>query len=122
MLFRLLVVCLSLVLSTYSFAQQTSIVKGSVVDSISFKPLSGVTILGENTYAVTDDSGTFQLKSPKNSTVFEVSHLGYASTKFKLNTNQSTPLVIKLKPSSTSLDEVSVQGKKPLEKYLASAR
>ena len=111
MLFRLLVVCLSLVLSTYSFAQQTSIVKGSVVDSSSLKPLSGVTILGENTYAVTDDSGAFQLKSPKNSTVFEVSHLGYASTKFKLNTNQSTPLVIKLKPSSTSLDEVSVQGK-----------
>ncbi|MEC8884216.1 MAG: TonB-dependent receptor plug domain-containing protein, partial [Bacteroidota bacterium] len=111
MLFRLLVVCLSLVLSTYSFAQQTSVIKGSVVDSVSLKPLSGVTILGKNTYAVTDDSGSFQLKSPKNSTVFEVSHLGYASAKFTLSANQSTPLVIKLKPSSTSLDEVSVQGK-----------
>ena len=43
--------------------------------------------------------------------VFEVSHLGYSSAKFTLNANQSTPLVIKLKPSSTSLDEVSVQGK-----------
>ena len=122
MLFRLLVLCTGLGLGTYSFAQQTSMIQGSVVDSISLKPLSGVTILGTDSYAVTNALGEFQLKSPKNSQVFEVSHLGYASAKFILDSNQSAPLVIKLKPSSTALDEVSVQGKtyKRLEKESAT--
>jgi len=111
MLFRLLVLCTGLGLGTYSFAQQTSMIQGSVVDSISLKPLSGVTILGTDSYAVTNALGEFQLKSPKKSLVFKVSHLGYASAKFTLDSNQSAPLVIKLKPSSTALDEVSVQGK-----------
>ena len=97
-------------------------IQGSVVDSISLKPLSGVTILGTDSYTVTNALGEFQLKSPKNFQVFEVSHLGYASAKFILDSNQSAPLVIKLKPSSTALDEVSVQGKtyKRLEKESAT--
>ncbi|RXG12176.1 iron complex outermembrane receptor protein [Leeuwenhoekiella aestuarii] len=111
MVIRLLMLSLVLNLSVCAIAQQTSIIEGSVVDSVSLKPLSGVTILGTDSYAVTNDLGEFQLKLPEKSQVFEVSHLGYASAKFTLIASRNAPLVIKLKPSSTALDEVSVNGK-----------
>lgn len=111
MIIRLLVIWLSLGLTSYSFAQQTQIIEGSVVDSITSKPLSGVSILGKKVYAITDDIGHFKLKTRDTSEVFEVSHLGYDSVKFIANTSQKNQFVIKLKPASTALDEVSVHSK-----------
>ena len=91
------------------------------MDSITLKPLAGVTILGKNSYAVTDDSGAFTLKITSESETVEISHLGYTSTKYSVNLDQEIPLQIKLKPSSTALDEVSVHGKTQSRKAKESA-
>nr|WP_209401629.1 TonB-dependent receptor [Pseudozobellia sp. WGM2] len=85
-------------------------VRGVVVDSLTLNPLSGVTILGEKGYAISDRNGQFNLQIKKTQ-VFQVSHIGYARFKVRVPHTQSTTLFIKLKPSSTELDEVSVHGK-----------
>ena len=109
--FKLLAIGLFLWFNTFCYAQQSLFIQGTVVDSITLKPLDGVTILGENTYTVTNASGEFTLKTTRYKEVVEVYHLGYASAKYTLKANRNTPLIIKLKPRSTSLDEVSIYGK-----------
>lgn len=108
--------------SSYSYTQQISYFEGSVIDSITLKPISGVTILGENVYAVTNDSGYFKIEKPKLSSEVEVSHLGYLPVKFTINEQQNELLQIKLKTASTALDEVSVHSKsaKRVEKETAT--
>lgn len=111
MIIRLLIMGLFLLFSSYSYTQQSSYFEGFVIDSITLKPISGVTILGENVYAVTNDSGYFKIKKTKLASEVEVSHLGYLPVKFTIDKNQNSPLKIKLKTISTSLDEVSVHSK-----------
>ena len=97
--------------SSYSYTQQISYFEGSVIDSKTLKPISGVTILGENVYAVTNDSGYFKIKKSRLSSEVEVSHLGYLPVKFMIDEQQNGLLQIKLKTASTALDEVSVHSK-----------
>lgn len=111
MTIRLLVLWLSFGLSTYAYAQQPTIIEGAVVDSTTLRPLSGVNIIGENTYAITDKNGNFSIKTTHRSQMIKVSHVGYASAEFDLENIREEPFILKLKPSITSLEEVFVLGK-----------
>ncbi|RXG29862.1 iron complex outermembrane recepter protein [Leeuwenhoekiella marinoflava DSM 3653] len=106
-----LLIGLSLMLGTKVYAQHTQHIKGNVIDASTLRPLAGVTLVGHNAYAVSDETGAFVLKTVGDSAVFKVSHLGYETLEFKPHATTASPVLLKLKSSSTALATVSVSGK-----------
>ncbi|GAA4305228.1 SusC/RagA family TonB-linked outer membrane protein [Compostibacter hankyongensis] len=90
-------------------------VQGTVVDSITHKPLSGVTIrvAGTTSGTATDADGKFSLSVSGNATL-EVSYLGYRQKTVAIN--GKTTLTIALASSATGLDQVVVVGYGTLDK------
>lgn len=97
----------SIGLSSIAIAQQETTIAGVVKDAQSGDLLSGVTVEGGNTTAVTSETGTFsvRLRLPAK-LVF--SSVGYTS--FTLDVTNTESLQIVLSPISQSLGEVVVVG------------
>lgn len=96
--------CLSL------HAQETVIIKGSVVDFLSSKPISKTNIrvkgaLGES--AESTESGTFELKVPSAYAVLIISYPGYQRKEFPLNGNKEVK--ISLAPEKLDIGESMVR-------------
>ncbi|MEL6670621.1 MAG: TonB-dependent receptor [Bacteroidota bacterium] len=89
-------------------AQQID-VKGRVLDEDGQAPLIGATVAvdGTNQGALTNEEGAFQLKASLNSTLV-ISYFGYETSRIVLT--NADPLVIRLQPGVSSLDEVVVIG------------
>ncbi|MBY0482526.1 MAG: TonB-dependent receptor plug domain-containing protein [Chitinophagaceae bacterium] len=115
------------------FAQQTSIVTGTVINEKS-ETMQGVAVQVSNTatkehYAITtDDKGVFVFKKLilGNTYNFSVTHIGYETAvikKYLVKQNENNSLLIKLKSVSSSLNEVVVTalGIKREEKSLGYA-
>lgn len=89
---------------------QTNTVKGTVTDAGNGEPLIGATItLGSGqAAAVTDIDGNFTLGVPVGVRQITVSYIGYTPKTVRLDSK--SPLIIKLEPEASSLNEVVVVG------------
>ena len=112
-----------LVVSTNVYAGQTQTpqersvhltkpISGTITDSKSGEPLSGVSVIikGTGQGTGTDANGKFSLNVPENGAVLEVSYTGYGVQEFVV-TAKTTTLSVKLTRGNVSnLDEVVVVG------------
>jgi hypothetical protein len=108
-----------LLTSFVSFSQQLTKIKGKVVDvktneSIAF---ANVVILGTKQGVQTDMNGNFYLQTSESSITLKVSFVGYLPETRKIETvvGKVTTQNFRLKAQSTSLQEVTVTGKR--ERY-----
>lgn len=84
-------------------------VTGKVTDSVTGKPLAGVTIQvkGNTMGTVTDANGNFSLEVPEDA-VLEISYLGYTTKEIPVNGKSS--INISLAPVTTGLNQLVVIG------------
>ncbi len=99
-------------------AQVLTSVAGTVLDSISEKPLPFVSVRfeGSKTGTITDENGKFRLKSNKDYNKVVFSALNYASKKIMLTSGKNNDETIcMLAPKGYTLNELVVKSKK--DKY-----
>ena len=114
---RLLVSLVLCVAALLSAAQNTTIVRGVVLDSISNEPLPNVSVmLGETGMGtMTDTNGSFEIKSQSDFSQVTFSILGYKSQSAHIKSGRNNKLHIALSPMYIPLEEVLVEPSK--EKY-----
>ena len=114
---RLLVSLVLCVAALLSAAQNTTIVRGVVLDSISNEPLPNVSVmLGETGMGtMTDTNGSFEIKSQSDFSQVTFSTLGYKSQSANIKSGRNNKLHIALSPMYIPLEEVLVEPSK--EKY-----
>jgi len=99
-------------------------IRGTVIDSLSGKPLSDVTLLLSNSKygAVTNESGIYELqKVISGNYIINVSRLGYASRSIPVSVIQSQlALDFKLNPTSIELKEVVVSSRTAHDQQIIS--
>ena len=89
---------------------QSTMLKGLVTDSITGEglPFASLIYKGTTTGTSTDMEGKFSLSLPSERRMLEISYLGYESKRIPINNNHSEYLHVRLKPASTTLQEVTV--------------
>lgn len=89
------------------FEQQTSKIKGTIVDSKTGEPIIGasVKVKGTKLATITDVDGNFELNAPEGAPLL-VSYVGYKNEEFKA----SNGMKIQIHEDSESLEEVVVVG------------
>ena len=120
----LLILCFGLFTST-AFAQNTSFIRGKLVDSLTAEPLlyASIQITAKQSNQVvkgslSDDKGIFRFDALKKETyLIRVEYLGYKSKIIEINldnSNQTLDLgAIGLIPLSQLLESVTIAGQKP---------
>lgn len=100
-----------------AWAQQTTTIRGVVLDSLTHEPLSHVSVLltGTNIGASTDVDGRFTITTQSDSTHVRFSLLGYKVVDKEVRLGRNNRVKILLPPTSIPLDEVLVRPRK--EKY-----
>jgi len=102
-------------ISSFSFSQ--NIISGVVVnnnnETLSY---ANVTAYNENetkliAYAISDESGKYNLELENNLYLFKVSYLGYKSFSVKKNITEDNIINFKLTEDATSLDEIIIKSK-----------
>lgn len=92
--------------------------RGVVIDSKTSKPIAkaSIALLDTNIATITNNEGEFLLKIPidTKSNQVVISHLGYFDMTLSLDYFISEHLEIKLAPSITELDTISISPKDPL--------
>jgi iron complex outermembrane receptor protein len=109
-MFKSICVAAILLLSARAYAQEFSI-SGSVRDAKSNQPLSGATVLVEESDqgTVTDEAGRFQLsKLPAGRYVLQVKFIGYGEKEEAVNVSQDLDLAIALNETFQLTEEVVV--------------
>lgn len=98
---------LTLMCTTLSFAQQKTLVTGTVTDASGI-PLPAVTVLetGTQNAVSSDDNGKFTIQVAAGQTI-EISYIGFETQKVTVSANMQ-PLAIKLAESATQLDAVEL--------------
>lgn len=91
------------------YAQQSSVVQGTVIDE-SGLPMIGVTVTvrGTTTATITDLDGNYNIKVPDSKTILQFSFLGFVQQNITVG-NQST-INLTMKEDLQNLDEVVVVG------------
>ncbi len=105
---------LLLILLSFRLEAQPSLLRGTVVDSLTATPLGNVHVfLARTTVGTTTDaSGHFSLSLPTGaSATLYISHIGYAPRRFSLN-REALPDTIRLHPRMVMLPTVTVRDKK----------
>lgn len=103
---------------TTIFSQQRIVYKGTVKDATTQESIPFATIaLYTNNKLVdgvsTNDDGQFEIKTRKNITHFEISFIGYRTSKINITEIQNPQSVrISLQPVSQELDEVVIQAER----------
>ena len=89
------------------FEQQTSKIKGTIVDSKTGEPIIGasVKVKGTKHATITDVDGNFELNAPEGASLL-VSYVGYKNEEFEAHNGMK----IEIHEDSESLDEVVVVG------------
>ncbi|OKL41951.1 TonB-dependent receptor [Pontibacter flavimaris] len=119
-----LMLCESLLLPAYTFAQTNSFtVRGTVRDARTGEAIAGAAVLaaGTTTGTTTDANGAFALYLPAGSKTLVISYLGYERAIVRIsggNTKLNVPLV----RSSVQLSEVGVVGQKPVHDNIRSVQ
>jgi TonB-linked SusC/RagA family outer membrane protein len=100
-------------MATTAIAQERTIT-GAIVDQSTGQPLSGVTVMikgDPKSAVVTDNTGTFSLRSANAKATLQFSYVGYEASEFRANAGTgASPIRIALKKADKSLDEVVVVG------------
>jgi outer membrane receptor protein involved in Fe transport len=119
---RIVLLTLAFSQGHFLFAQGT--IRGSVIDSLSGRPLSGVAVtLTVSKYgAVTNETGVYEIKNIiAGNYVLEVSHLGYQSKLINVSVSGNLmSLDFRLSPKSIDLKEVVVSSKTAHDQQLIS--
>ena len=95
---------------------QERTITGAIVDQSTGQPLSGVTVMikgDPKSAVVTDNTGTFTLRTAVAKATLQFTYVGYESLEFRSSVNAaaaSSPIRIGLKKTDKSLDEVVVVG------------
>lgn len=117
----LILVFLLFIQSAMSWSQTTTaIIKGSVKDKKDGTELIGVSVMikGTSMGAATDYNGEFIIKNVKPGEYnIEVSYIGYSKsllTGIKVKAGETKVLQVQLIPSSFTVEDVVIVGKKPL--------
>lgn len=100
--------CFTLIFGlAYTAYAQDRVIEGKVIDSAGTSPLPGVTvrIAGTKTGTATDVNGSFRLTVAANARELIVSSINYATKTVPIT---ASPLLIRLAPSSQSLEGVEV--------------
>lgn len=108
-----------LFISFYSFAQNTQIVRGRIIDKISQYPLVGASIIVLNTDpvigAIADIDGYYELKEvPVGRQSFKIQAIGYgetARTNLLVSSGKELVINISLEEQVLTMDEVVIQHK-----------
>ncbi len=103
--------------ATVTAQQKATVVKGLVRDSITREPLpyASVFFVGSNQGAMTKEDGTFSATVSENFLNLRVSIIGYSEKTLYVNKGVENHIVIDLKPSDYTLNEVVITPTK--EKY-----
>ena len=110
-----LILILSVTFMMSAYSQKSNRVSGRVIDKLSGETLIGATIqiLNSSTGTITDAYGGFRLSDINEQEIeIYVSYIGYASSTISCDFSKknSINLSVRLDPSITELDEVSVTG------------
>ena len=99
-----------------SHAQHITI-QGTVTDSITNEklPYASLMVRGTTLGTATDMNGYFKLTLPNHIQTLEISYLGYDTQQISISSQTNKPMVIRLKPSGITLQEVTIKPNK--EKY-----
>jgi TonB-dependent starch-binding outer membrane protein SusC len=98
-----------LIISKSISAQTLIKISGRVVEQDTGSPLAGVTIMGSNkNEAITNSDGGFTLMIQSFSDTIAVSHVGYTTASIPAGNFSGTPLLIRLKKATETLNEVVV--------------
>src|SRR5690606_4476427 len=97
-----------LILCTLKVVNAQSVLNGVVVDDITNKPISGVSvsIKGSEVTTQTDSQGHFKLQYEKE-TILTFRHLGYKNLEIGVK-DITEPQIFRLEPAETLLNEVLV--------------
>lgn len=116
---RLCSLILLLMTATILWAQNTTIVRGEVVDSLTNLPLENVSVVmvGTDRGANTDAQGNYYISSQSRFTHVRFSHLGYKTVEIPIRSGRNNKLDVLMMPDYISLEEVLVRPGK--EKYSA---
>ncbi len=108
-----------------SWAQGTTVLRGTVIDATDNSPLIGATILieGSSHGAITDDKGAFSLSGLKRGFVnkIEISYLGYKTVSLEYTPSKAVNSYgshIGMTPESINAGEVVVKGRAPIAKQM----
>lgn len=108
----LLALFLSIGLQQTALAQAISTVTGQVLDDLGEGiPGVSVQVKGTHTGAITDVDGNFSLQLPEGHDVLVIKSSGFESQEVKVS-NTGQALSIKMKPTKSSIGEISVYGQK----------
>lgn len=117
-----LVVTLVLLLTSVQFCFSQSTIKGIVKDSLDASVVFANVVLKDTTgkiitYAITENNGSFLLKTDKEGSFFlQISSLSYQTKRIDIDVIASNDysFEVLLKPEFLILDEVVVQGSRPI--------
>ncbi|MFB9053836.1 TonB-dependent receptor domain-containing protein [Formosa undariae] len=103
-----------------AFAQESFLIKGTVLNANTLHPIEGASISGNHLFAVTSSTGDFTLeKVKKGDYTLTITSMGYATKVRMLHVNtELKDLIVYLEESTTSLDEVEVRGKSKKRKVM----
>jgi TonB-linked SusC/RagA family outer membrane protein len=89
-------------------AQDSIVLRGTVIASITGEPIEGCTVTLQETkeVAVTNGQGTFHLKTIVSKGILSVSRVSYEGTAIAFE--GTAPLLVRLEPKDESLEEVTV--------------
>ncbi|MCX6272960.1 MAG: TonB-dependent receptor plug domain-containing protein [Bacteroidetes bacterium] len=100
--------CLLIISGIAAYSQQ-QLLKGSIADAVTGKPLSGAVIVAAGQTAQSGSDGNFEILSPgQNSFTLTVSLDGYEVKQITLKLPLSGPVKIDLKPSSGSGESAGI--------------
>lgn len=113
----LLSILLPIAKTTAQHNISTTSVTGVVRDSVTKEPLPFVAILlkGSDQGILTDDQGTFSIKTTTNFICLRVSVMGYKEKEVYVSKGRENQIDIKLAPTGVALKEVTIKPKR--EKY-----
>ncbi|MEZ4970591.1 MAG: TonB-dependent receptor [Flavobacteriaceae bacterium] len=113
MFYKILSAGLCFSLCSFAFAQESFVVKGSVINASILKPIEGANIIGKGLFAISSSNGEFTIKNVlEGSHTFIISHIGHSSKTVTVRVGPEMEEVkVSLVESTTDLEEVEVYGK-----------
>jgi hypothetical protein len=117
---------LCIILLSFFLKAQAQNLQGKVIDEVTGNgiPFVSIGILGTNSATVSNENGDFVLKVTAYPTKLRVSHVSYLLAEMTLTSAQEK-LIVKLKPASISLSEVTIdpyKGQKIVREALEKAK
>ena len=116
---KTLLTIISLFISVFIYAQDSTTVSGTIRDEQK-QALPGATVAvkGSGVGTTTDQDGHFTLKVPKDAKVIVVSYVGYDNREYPITSTGNVNLDINMASSDISLNQVVVSVSKRKEKLL----